>query len=179
MTRLDLFPEITPLDRSGDITLLATGAGPGASPVVRVFDASAGVERFRLLAYEQSFTGGVQTAVGDVDGDGVPDIVTAVANEGGPRVRVFSGRDAAVLQDFFAYESTFTGGLNLAVGDVNGDGRADVITGTNVGGGPRVRVSTAGRRASCKTTSPSTRPSGAACGWRRPTSTATAGPTSP
>ena len=42
--------------------------------------------------------------------------------------------------DFFAYESTFRGGVFVAVADLNGDGKADIITGTESGGGPRVRV---------------------------------------
>jgi protocatechuate 3,4-dioxygenase beta subunit len=140
VARLNLQASPVPVNRAGAIALIATGAGFGSSPVVRVFDTSAGVERFRFLAYEQNFTGGVQTAVGDINGDGVPDIVTAVARDGGPRIRAFSGQDGSVLRDFFAYESTFTGGLAIAVGDVNADGVGDIITGTNIGGGPRVRV---------------------------------------
>jgi hypothetical protein len=47
---------------------------------------------------------------------------------------------AGKLGNFFAYESTFTGGVRVAVGDVNKDGRAEVITVPGVDGGPRVVV---------------------------------------
>jgi hypothetical protein len=122
------------------VAYLATGAGVGSAPLVRVFDYTTGVEKFRFLAYEQSYTGGVRTAVGDINGDGVPDIVTATGVGGGPRLRALSGVDGSVLLDFFAYESTYTGGLSVAVGDVDGDGFGDIITGTDQGGGPRVSV---------------------------------------
>ena len=122
-------------------TFVLNAAGPGRQPLVRVFDYNAGIERNQFLAYESSFTGGVRVAQGDVNGDGVDDIVTATGIGGGPRIRVFSGADnSVVLFDFFAYESTFRGGVFVAVADVNGDGKADLITGTESGGGPRVRV---------------------------------------
>lgn len=41
---------------------------------------------------------------------------------------------------FFAYSSAYTGGVRVAIGDVNGDGYADLITGTGVGGGPHIKV---------------------------------------
>ena len=41
---------------------------------------------------------------------------------------------------FFAYSSAYTGGVRVALGDVNGDGYADLITGTGVGGGPHIKV---------------------------------------
>lgn len=41
---------------------------------------------------------------------------------------------------FFAYASSFTGGVRVALGDVNGDGSIDVITGAGPGGGPQVNV---------------------------------------
>jgi hypothetical protein len=44
------------------------------------------------------------------------------------------------VTSFFAYAGGFTGGVVVAVADVDGDGRADVITGTGPGGGPHVRV---------------------------------------
>jgi len=55
-------------------------------------------------------------------------------------VRVFSGATGLILRDFFAYEPEFRGGVFVAVGDVNDDGKADIITGTEQGGGPRVTV---------------------------------------
>src|SRR5206468_10608676 len=80
-------------------TLVAIGAGAGFGPTVRVLDYTAGLERFRFNAYEDTFTGGVRTAVGDVNGDGVDDIITGIGVGGGPRIRVFSGVDASVLYD--------------------------------------------------------------------------------
>src|SRR5439155_10901526 len=36
--------------------------------------------------------------------------------------------------------STFTGGVNMSVGDINADGKADIVTGTGPTGGPEVKV---------------------------------------
>ena len=81
-------------------------------------------------------------AGGDVNGDGIAEIITGTARAGGP-VRVFTiggpGR-VAELTSFFAYFPAFQGFVRVAAADVNGDGRADIITGAGPGGGPHVRV---------------------------------------
>jgi hypothetical protein len=50
-------------------------------------------------------------------------------------VRVLSGKDQSVLVDFLAFSSSFRGGVRVAAGDVNADGKADVIAGTGPGAG--------------------------------------------
>src|SRR5439155_1211420 len=75
-----------------------------------------------------------------VNGDGVPDIITGPGAGGGPDVRAFSGVNGAMIDDFFAYEGTFTGGVRVGVADLNGDGRYDVRTTPGPGRAAEVRA---------------------------------------
>jgi hypothetical protein len=119
---------------------IITSPGPGGGPDVRVFDGATGAISREFMAYSPLFLGGVRVAVGDVNGNGVADIITAPGPSGGPEVRVFDGKTGVVIRDFLAYAPNFTGGLFVAAGDVNGDGKADIITAPDAGGGPDVRV---------------------------------------
>jgi hypothetical protein len=128
-------------DVNGDgIPDIITGAGPGGGPHVKVFSGKDLSLLFSFFAYDPQFTGGVFVAAGDVNGDGRADIITGAGPGGGPHVKVFSGADLSVLASFFAYDPAFPGGVFVAAGDVNGDGRADIITGAGPGGGPHVKV---------------------------------------
>jgi len=128
-------------DVNGDgLADIITGAGPGAGPHVKVFDGRTGAELKSFFAYPVGFTGGVYVAAGDVNGDGVADIITGAGPGGGPHVRVFDGDSQAELHAFFAYDAGFQGGVRVAAGDVNGDGIAEIITGAGPGGPPQVRV---------------------------------------
>jgi hypothetical protein len=120
---------------------IITGAGPGGGPHVKVFSGRDGSLLASFLAYAPGFTGGVRVAGGDVNGDGFADIITGAGPGGGPQVKVFDGHNLSnVLASFFAYAPGFTGGVFVAAGDTNGDGRADIITGAGAGGGPQVKV---------------------------------------
>jgi hypothetical protein len=120
--------------------LYAVGAGAGSAPEVKVYDSVTHQLKYDFMAYDQGFTGGVTVAVADVTGDGVPDIITGAGAGGGPNVKVFDGSTGKQIASFFAYDPGFTGGVNVAAGDVNGDGHADIITGAGPGGGPHVTV---------------------------------------
>ena len=120
-------------------SLLAIGPDVGLAPEVKVFTAT-GVLRFDFFAYNPAFTGGVRVAVGDVNGDGVPDIITGPGPGMAPEIKVFDGVTGQVLYDFYAFNPAFTGGIFVAAGDVNGDGSADIIVGAGAGGAPEVKV---------------------------------------
>jgi Protein of unknown function (DUF1214)/FG-GAP-like repeat len=91
------------------------------------------------LDYDFRYFGGVFVSTGDVNGDGLVDIVTGTNGNGGPEVKAFSGVNVltsptpTIVDDFFAYDPAFSGGARVAVMDVNGDGQADAITGVGPG----------------------------------------------
>jgi hypothetical protein len=123
---------------------IVTGASLGGGPRVRVFNPNNGAAVHDFYAYDPSFLGGVNVATADFNMDGVADIVTGAGPGGGPHVRVFDGATGQQLPgpigSFFAYASSFSGGVYVAAADMNGDNIADVITGAGQGGGPHVRV---------------------------------------
>jgi hypothetical protein len=108
--------------------ILVVGAGAGAPPEVRVYSALTGAELFHFLAYNPQFRGGVSVAVGDLNGDGGQEIVTAPGAGMRPEVKVFSGTTGAELGEFLAAPAAYSGGLTVAVGDVTGSGHDQIVT---------------------------------------------------
>jgi hypothetical protein len=93
------------------------------------------------------FAGSVRVASGDVNRDGVPDIITATGPGAGTNgeVRIFDGAaarntsQAVLIADFFTYPG-FSGGVYVASADFNGDGFAEVVTVAGGGGQGHVKV---------------------------------------
>src|SRR5215204_6479710 len=119
--------------------MMAVGSDAGFPSIVRVFDRITGAFRYEVIPFPD-FSDGVKVASGDVNADGIADLVVGAGPGGGPRVAVFDGLTGALLYDFFGYEDSFRGGVTVAVGDVDLDGYGDLILGTGPGGGARVRV---------------------------------------
>lgn len=131
---------------SGDLTgdgiddvVVAATAG---SSRVALFDGAT-----RKLAGEfEAFAGsktGAFIALGDVTGDGRLDLVAG----GTTSIRIVRGQDLwkgppKIASEFQPFGSSFTGGVRIAVGDLNGDGIADIVAAPGAGGPATVHAYT-------------------------------------
>jgi len=115
-------------DVNGDgIPDIITGPGPGGGSLVKVFNGRDGSLLQSFNAYGSGVTDGIYVASADVNGDGLADIITGTESGSQPLVQVFSGLDDTLLASFLADDASMTGGVRVAAGDVNGDGKADII----------------------------------------------------
>jgi hypothetical protein len=95
----------------------------------------------QFFAYDKNFRGGVNVAVGDINGDVMDDIITGAGPGGGPQVRVFT-KSGKILSQFFAYDKNFRGGVNVATADIDGGLRKymEIVTSPASLGGPHIRI---------------------------------------
>jgi fibronectin-binding autotransporter adhesin len=118
---------------------IVTGTDAGVASTVSIFDSKTSVPLATFFPYG-GFTGGVRVAAGDVNGDGVADIITGAGPGAvGGHVKVFDGATQAEIRSFFAFPG-FTGGVNVGSGDIDGDGKADIIVGTDGGTASHVKA---------------------------------------
>jgi len=133
-------------DRKDD---LITGPGPGEiyGPHVRGFTADGTtLDGLSFMAYGTS-TFGVNVATGDLDRDGIDELITGAGPGAvfGPHVRSWSYDEASGVipnagVSYFAY-GTPKWGVNVSAGDIDGDGYDEIVTGPGPGAvyGPHVR----------------------------------------
>lgn len=79
-------------------------------------------------------------AVGDVNNDGADEVVLAIASSGyGSEVKIFSWQ-WNLIQKFSVFDKGFSGGVNVAVGDTNSNGSAEIVVMPSAKGGPQIKV---------------------------------------
>ena len=108
---------------------------------MKVFRSYDRAEIRSFFAMDGSFYGGVFVAGGDINGDSYADIIVGAGAGGGPRLQVFDGRyNGSVIQNFFAFDSAFGGGISVGATKKKRTGATHVLVGAGAGGGASVRV---------------------------------------
>ncbi len=85
------------------------------------------------------FEGGAFIAAGNLDSDSGTEIVIGAGPGGGPHVKVMN-ENGTIVRDFFAYDMKMTGGVDVAVGDLDDDGKNEIITAPASKSQPLVKI---------------------------------------
>lgn len=115
---------IAPLTSGGPHVMIYSQTGQKLSP--------------GFFAFDKNFRGGVNLVVADVNADGKGEIIVTAAKNLSSTVKIFT-EQGKLVGSFLAYGKNFQGGVNLAAGDVNQDGRIEIITGA-ASHGPHIRT---------------------------------------
>ena len=101
------------------------GSSSGYKPEISIYDISGNLLN-KFLVYNENFTGGVNVALCDPDGDFNNEIVVTAKTGGGPHVRIFN-KDGELKGQFFAGKTNFRGGLNISCGDLDKDKKDEIV----------------------------------------------------
>ncbi len=110
-----------------NVIVIAQAKSPNTPQLVRVIDEGSGAVLSQFAPYGKTFQGGIRIATGDLIGNGADEIVTAPGWSTVAVVKVYS-QTGVLLTSFDPYGPTFTGGVQVAIADVDGDGLNDIIT---------------------------------------------------
>jgi hypothetical protein len=129
-------------DVDGDIVPdVAIATGRGATTTVKVYSGASGYRQVirRLQPFGSSSTG-ASVALGDLNGDGLDEIVAGQRAGGRPRVVVIDASTGNRLADFEAFDHDFRGGVSVATGMVEAGGRISLFTAAGPGRRPTVKM---------------------------------------
>jgi lipoprotein-anchoring transpeptidase ErfK/SrfK len=105
-------------DLTGDGTSeIITSAQYGGGPHVRLFTNYGHAMGPGFFAYDEKFRGGVTITCGDMDEDGITELVTGAGPTGGPHVKIWSWQDGRIVleRQFFAFDANDTRGVAVSV----------------------------------------------------------------
>ena len=87
-----------------------------------------------FFAFESTFSGGVSVAAGLINSDAVYDIVVGAGSGTGPRVKTFDLSNLNDINDFFAFDLSFLGGVYVSAGKFGTNTLDSIVVGQGVGG---------------------------------------------
>jgi len=132
--------EVADVNGDGDPEMVF-GAIYGEAPVVRITNA---VQEtlFEFAAYDPGMLRGFDFAVGDLDGDGTPEIITAAGPGTNGHVRIVDwlGQPKLFTSGIFPFGQDNRGGAFVATANLFGDNTDELLIGSGSGSDARIQV---------------------------------------
>lgn len=97
--------------------VIISAPASGNSSQIGIFDIK-GNSKGRFSAYGQNFKGGVNLTAGDLNNDGLAEIITGAGPGGSPHVRIFKA-NGDLIDSYYAYKEVFDGGVSVGSIQVN------------------------------------------------------------
>lgn len=108
---------------------------------IRIYNLRGGLINPGCFPFGTSFKGGVNVALGDVvKKHRGQEIIVGAGAGGGPQVQILDSNCKLLQPGFFAYDQGLRSGVSVAAGDVDNDGKDDIVTIPGKGGAPYVRI---------------------------------------
>lgn len=123
-------------DYLDEIVVSPSGAG---GPLVRVYDYGRAKPQASFYAFVENYRGGVNVASADINKDGKAEIITSTASDRG-HVVVYTGQGNFTGLSYFPFGQNFREGLSVSAGDITGNGKAEIITGSQGNTTSRVKI---------------------------------------
>ena len=121
-------------------TVIITAPNANGSNLIKFFDLELQATGQAFNAYSDQWKNlGATVAVCDLDGDQIDELITGAGYGGGPYVKVFR-QNGELLKAWFAYNSNFRGGVNVACGIIDDSKQNKIVTGAGFSGGPHLRI---------------------------------------
>ncbi len=106
---------------------LAVSYGNQERPEIRIYNNNGDLQN-SWFPYAQGFTGEISLTAADLDNDGHEELITAPGAGGGPQIRIFNDEGNPLFsKGFWAADKDYRAGLEIATGDVDGDGFKEII----------------------------------------------------
>lgn len=117
---------ITPIPATKELHVVV-GQDTGAEHLIRVLNATTGNVVHEFRAFAQDGGSGNALTTGDIDADGVDEIIVGAGRGSSPRVRIFR-KDGTLVNEFVAGVTTDRRGVRVGVIDYDKNGRSEIVT---------------------------------------------------
>ncbi len=129
---------------TGDVTgdgkdEIIVGSGKRQVATVKVYKRN-GTELWSMQPFADNPRSGLDVTAGDIDNDGIDEVIVGTRKGTKTRVAVINEDGSNVLKRFKPYKARYKGGVNVTSADIDGDKKADIITGTESKKTGRIKI---------------------------------------